>query len=31
VIQQQVTGTKRNPVARIWESVFGAIGKVFGI
>lgn len=31
VIQQQVTGTKRNPIARIWESVFGAIGKVFGI
>jgi hypothetical protein len=31
VIQQQVTGGKRNPVARIWESVFGAIGKVFGI
>jgi len=31
VIQQQVTGTKRNPVARIWESLFGAIGKVFGI
>lgn len=31
VIQQQVTGAKRNPVARIWESVFGAIGKVFGI
>jgi len=31
VIQQQVTGAKRNPVARIWEGVFGAIGKVFGI
>ncbi len=31
VIQQQVTGTKRNPVARMWESVFGVIGKVFGI
>ncbi len=31
VIQQQVTGGKRNPVARIWESIFGAIGKVFGI
>jgi hypothetical protein len=31
VIQQQVTGGKRNPVARIWEGVFGAIGKVFGI
>jgi uncharacterized protein (AIM24 family) len=31
VIQQQVTGGKRNPVARAWESVFGAIGKVFGI
>ena len=31
VIQQQVTGTKRNPVARIWEGLFGAIGKVFGI
>lgn len=31
VIQQQVSGGKRNPVARIWESVFGAIGKVFGI
>ena len=31
VIQQQVTGGKRNPVARAWESIFGAIGKVFGI
>ena len=31
VIQQQVTGTKRNPAARIWEGLFGAIGKVFGI
>jgi len=31
VIQQQVTGGKRNPVARVWDSVFGAIGKVFGI
>lgn len=31
VIQQQVTGGKRNPVARIWEGVFGAVGKVFGI
>lgn len=31
VIQQQVTGGKRNPAARIWEGVFGAIGKVFGI
>lgn len=31
VIQQQVTGGKRNPVARVWESVFGAIGKIFGI
>lgn len=31
VIQQQVTGGKKNPVARIWEGVFGAIGKVFGI
>gem|GEM_PF-2513768 len=31
VIQQQVTGGKRNPVARAWETVFGAIGKVFGI
>lgn len=31
VIQQQVTGGKRNPVARFWEGVFGAIGKVFGI
>lgn len=31
VIQQQVSGSKRNPVARIWESFFGAIGKVFGI
>lgn len=31
VIQQQVTGSKRNPVARIWEGFFGAIGKVFGI
>jgi uncharacterized protein (AIM24 family) len=31
VIQQQVTGSKKNPAARIWEGVFGAIGKVFGI
>lgn len=31
VIQQQVTGGKRNAAARIWDSVFGAIGKVFGI
>ncbi len=31
VIQQQVTGGKKNPVARIWEGIFGAIGKVFGI
>jgi uncharacterized protein (AIM24 family) len=31
VIQQQVTGGKRNPIARLWESVFGAIGKAFGI
>lgn len=31
VIQQQVTGTKRNPAARIWEGVFGAVGKIFGI
>lgn len=31
VIQQQVTGGQRNPAARIWEGVFGAIGKVFGI
>lgn len=31
VIQQQVTGTKRNPAARLWESIFGAVGKVFGI
>lgn len=31
VIQQQVTGGKRNPIARLWESIFGAIGKVFGI
>ncbi len=31
VIQQQVTGGKRNPIARFWESIFGAIGKVFGI
>ncbi len=31
VIQQQVTGNRKNPVARIWESFFGVIGKVFGI
>jgi len=31
VIQQQVTGGKRHPIARIWEGIFGAIGKVFGI
>lgn len=31
VIQQQVTGGKRNPVARFWEGILGAIGKVFGI
>ncbi len=31
VIQQQVTGGQRNPAARIWEGIFGAIGKVFGI
>lgn len=31
VIQQQVIGGQRNPVARIWDGVFGAIGKVFGI
>ncbi len=31
VIQQQVTGGKRNPIARFWEGIFGAIGKVFGI
>lgn len=31
VLQQQVTGGKKNPVARIWEGVFGAIGKIFGI
>jgi len=31
VIQQQLTGGKRNPVARIWERIFGAIGKVFGV
>jgi hypothetical protein len=31
VIQQQVTGGTRNPAARIWEGVLGAIGKVFGI
>lgn len=31
VIQEQVTGGKRNPAARIWDSVFGAIGKVLGI
>ncbi len=31
VIQQQVTGTRKNPVARIWEGFFGIIGKVFGI
>lgn len=31
VIQQQVTGGRKNPAARIWDGVFGAIGKVFGI
>ncbi|MFN5578803.1 MAG: hypothetical protein ACK49X_04210 [Akkermansiaceae bacterium] len=31
VIQQQVTGGKRNPIARFWENIFGAIGKVFGL
>ncbi|QTN33656.1 hypothetical protein HZ994_15505 [Akkermansiaceae bacterium] len=31
VIQQQVSGGRRNPAARLWEGVFGAIGKVFGI
>ena len=31
VIQQQVSGGQRNPAARLWEGVLGAIGKVFGI
>lgn len=31
VIQQQVTGNRKNPVARIWEGFFGMVGKVFGI
>lgn len=31
VIQQQVTGSRKNPVARIWDSFFGVVGKVFGI
>ncbi|MFK7849355.1 MAG: hypothetical protein AB8D78_00115 [Akkermansiaceae bacterium] len=31
VIQQQVASGKRNPAARLWDSIFGAIGKVFGI
>ena len=31
VIQQQVTGGKRNPIARFWENIFGAIGKAFGL
>ncbi|MFD2256245.1 hypothetical protein ACFSSA_06140 [Luteolibacter algae] len=31
VIQQQVTGGKKNPVARLWEGIFGAIGRVLGI
>lgn len=31
VIQQQVTGSKKNPIARFWDGLFGAIGKVFGI
>lgn len=31
VIQQQVTGGAGNPVARIWQGVLGAVGKVFGI
>ncbi|MEP2775258.1 MAG: hypothetical protein ABJQ29_01830 [Luteolibacter sp.] len=31
VIQQQVSAGKRHPAARIWNSMFGAVGKVFGI
>lgn len=31
VIQQQVSAGRKNPAARLWDSVFGAIGKVFGI
>jgi uncharacterized protein (AIM24 family) len=31
VIQQQVSVGKKNPAARLWDSIFGAIGKVFGI
>ena len=31
VVQQQVTGGKKNAAARIWEGIFGAVGKVFGI
>lgn len=31
VIQQQVSAGKKNPAARLWDSIFGAVGKVFGI
>ena len=31
VIQQQVSVSRKNPAARLWDSIFGAIGKVFGI
>lgn len=31
VIQQQVSAGKKNPAAKLWDTVFGAIGKVFGI
>lgn len=31
VIQQQVSVGKKNPAAKAWDTVFGAIGKVFGI
>lgn len=31
VIQQQVSAGKKHPAARVWDTVFGAVGKVFGI
>ena len=31
VIQQQVTGNRKNPITRIWQNFFNLFGKVFGI
>lgn len=31
VLQQQVSVGKKNPAARFWDGVLGAVGKVFGI